>query len=153
MDCGLQILTATCVPLLPQILYKMCDTQQCDLFIVTSVYYIPIGAPSVKQNQNTPDPLSAIIISLVILYVLSSTLFCFIGSICGWVGHKHKASKSINNSQPAPLYEDVQPSFQGLAEDQKREFKTGGECCIRSSTIDKVVIIIIVKTVMTCTLL
>ena len=103
MDCGLQILTATCVPLLPQILYKMCDTQQCDLFIVTSVYYIPIGAPSVKQNQNTPDPLSAIIISLVILYVLSSTLFCFIGSICGWVGHKHKASKSINDSQSTPI--------------------------------------------------
>ena len=88
---------------------------------------IPLEAPSVKQNPNTP--LSAIIISSVILYVLSSTLFCFIGSICGWVGHKHKAmaSKNSNNSQPIPLYEDVQPSFPrsfpGLSEDQEREFK------------------------------
>ena len=76
-----------------------------------------------KQNQNTH--LSAIIISSVILYVSSSILFCFIGSICGWVGHKHKAmaSKNSNNSQPAPLYEDVQPSFPGLAKDQERDFK------------------------------
>ena len=101
----------------------MCDTQQCDLFIVTSVC-IPLEAPSVKQNQNTP--LSTIIISSAILYVLSSTLFCFIGSICGWVGHKHKASKgigSINDSQSAPLYEDVQPSFPDVAENQERELK------------------------------
>ena len=77
-----------------------------------------------KQNQNTP--LGAIIISSVILYVLSLTLFCFIGSICGWVGHKHKASKSINDSQFSSYlsdYEYVQPSFPGVAENQEREFK------------------------------
>ena len=28
-----------------------------------------------------------------------------------------------NNSQPVPLYEDVQPSLTSLAEDQGREFK------------------------------
>ena len=96
---------------------KMHNTQRYDIFIVTC---ISLEAPSMKQNQNTP--LGAIIISSVILYVLSLTLFCFIGSICGWVGHKHKASKTINNSQAAPLYEDVQPSFPGIEDNQEREF-------------------------------
>ena len=54
---------------------------------------------------------------------LSSIPFCFTRSICGWVGHKHKASKSINDCQSASLFKDVQPSFPGVADHQEREFK------------------------------
>ena len=32
-------------------------------------------------------------------------------------------SKSINDSQSAPLYEDVQSSFPDIAKNQEREFK------------------------------
>ena len=47
------------------------------------------------------------------------------------------ASKNSNNSQPAPLYEDVQPSFPGLAKDQERDFKQKENvACGPGSTID-----------------
>ena len=72
-----------------------------------------------RQNQNT---VTAIVISLVTVYVLSSVLFCLIGCACGWFGHKHRAKGSDKgtHSQPGPLYGDLQPTSIPEARDQER---------------------------------
>jgi hypothetical protein len=71
-------------------------------------YHICTETPPVGQNQNT-----AIIISLVIAYILSSVLIFIIGCACGWLGHKHRAKGSDKNTRfqaaSCPVYEDLQP--------------------------------------------
>ena len=66
-----------------------------------------------EQNQNTAF-VSAIVISMVVAYILSSVLIFIVGCACGWFGHKHKA-KGLDESTdpqatPGPTYEDLQPS-------------------------------------------
>ena len=74
-----------------------------------------------KQNQNA---VTSTVVSSVIVFILSSTLFFFIGCVCGWVGHKHKTKGSDKNitSQAAPVYEDLQPST-FTPQDQERAFE------------------------------
>ena len=77
-----------------------------------SVHYhnfLTTGIPSMKQNQNA---VTSTVVSSVIVFILSSTLFFFIGCFCGWFGHKHKTKGSDKNitSQAAPVYEDMQLS-------------------------------------------
>ena len=91
-----------------------------------SVHYhnhLTTGIPSVKQNQNA---VTSTVVSSLIVFILSSTLFFFIGCVCGWFGHKHKTkgSESDKNitSQAAPVYEDLQPST-FTPQDQERAFE------------------------------
>ena len=76
-----------------------------------------------KQNQNA---VTSTVVSSLIVFVLSSTLFPFIGCVCGWFGHKHKTkgSESDKNvtSQAAPVYEDLQSST-FTPQDQERAFE------------------------------
>ena len=52
--------------------------------------------------------------NLIIAVVISSTslsvLFFLLGCACGWFGHKYKSTctTQATDSQPAPLYEDLQ---------------------------------------------
>ena len=56
--------------------------------------------------------LTTTVVSLVFVFVLSSTLFLIIGCVCGWYCHKHKRSDKNNSQQAAPpLYEDLRPKF------------------------------------------
>ena len=57
-----------------------------------------------KQNQNA---VTLTVVSSLIVFILSSTLFFYIGCVCGWFGHKNKTKKSDKNitSQAAPVYE------------------------------------------------
>ena len=54
---------------------------------------------------------TAIVISTVVVYILSSVLIFIVGCACGWFGHKHKA-KGLDETTatPGPVYEDLQPS-------------------------------------------
>ena len=68
-----------------------------------------------EQNQNSTF-ITAIVISTIIAYILSSVLIFIIGCVCGWFGHKHKA-KGLDESThsqatpwPGPVYEDLQSS-------------------------------------------
>ena len=49
-------------------------------------------------------------VSSIIVVFLISTLFFFVGCVCGWFGHKHRQSAKTTISQPAPVYEDLQPT-------------------------------------------
>ena len=60
-------------------------------------------------------------VSSIIVFILSSALFFFIGCVCGWVGHKYKQSAKTTISQPAPVYEDLQPT--SVPENQERTFE------------------------------
>ena len=60
------------------------------------------------QDGNTV--ITAAVVSSIIVFILSSALFFFIGCVCGWFGHKHKQSAKTTTSQPAPVYEDLQPT-------------------------------------------
>ena len=59
--------------------------------------------------------------------VISAVVFFLLGSICGWFGHKYKdtavQAKSDKNasSEPAPLYEDLQPT--STPRDQGKAFE------------------------------
>jgi hypothetical protein len=67
----------------------------------------------VVQNQNTVA-ITAIVISTVTVYILSSILIFIIGCACGWVGHKHSTKEldkiTIPQGAPGPLYEELQAS-------------------------------------------
>ena len=64
-----------------------------------------------EQNQNTAF-VTAIVISMVIAYILSSVLIFIVGCACGWFGHKHKAKGNTHSQAvPGPVYEDLQPSM------------------------------------------
>ena len=69
--------------------------------------------PSMEQNQNTASTfVTAIVISTVVIYILSSVLIFIVGCACGWFGHKHKAKGlDENTATPGPVYEDLQPSM------------------------------------------
>ena len=55
------------------------------------------------------------------MFILSSVLFFFIGCVCGWFGHKHRQSAKTTISQPAPVYEDLQPT--SMPENRERAFE------------------------------
>ena len=76
------------------------------------------GIPSARQSQNA---VTIAVTSSLIVFTFSSTLFFIIGCVCGWFGHKHKTkgSDKSTHSQPAPLYEDLQPAT-SLPGDQKK---------------------------------
>jgi hypothetical protein len=65
----------------------------------------------VGQNRNRVA-VTAIVISTVIAYILSSVLIFIIGCACGWLGHKYrtKGLDETTNPQTAPVYEELQPS-------------------------------------------
>ena len=70
-------------------------------------------------NRNTV--ITAAVVSSIIVFILSSALFFFIGCVCGWFGHKHKQSAKTNIAQPAPVYEDLQPT--SMPENRERTFE------------------------------
>jgi hypothetical protein len=57
------------------------------------------------------DVIIPAVVSSIIVFIFSSTLFFLIGCICGWLGHKYKIKRSDKStpSQAAPVYEDLQP--------------------------------------------
>jgi hypothetical protein len=57
------------------------------------------------------DVVTPAVVSSIIVFIFSSTLFFLIGCACGWVGHKYKTNRSDKStpSQAAPVYEDLQP--------------------------------------------
>ena len=81
------------------------------------------------QDGNTI--ITAAVVSLIIVFVLSSSLFFFIGCVSGWVGHKRwQSAKTINGSDKntstqqslvAPVYEDLQPT--SMPENQEKAFE------------------------------
>jgi hypothetical protein len=74
------------------------------------LFNIAIETPPVEQNQSTA--VTAIVISTIIAYILSSALIFIIGCACGWLGHKHrtKGLDKTTNPQAAPVYEELQSS-------------------------------------------
>ena len=52
------------------------------------------------------------VVSSIIVFILSSSLFFIIGCVCGWFVHKHKSKGSDKNitsqAAPFPVYEDLQ---------------------------------------------
>ena len=110
MDHESQILPgirALVLVLLPQVKHMM----HKNIMIVSLIF--TTETPSVEQNQNTASSfVTAVVISIFIVYVLSSVLIFIVGCACGWFGHKHKA-KGLNENTtatPGPVYEDIQPS-------------------------------------------
>ena len=67
-----------------------------------------IVAPIMKR-----DVITTAVVSSIVIFIFSSTLFFILGCACGCVGHKYKTKRSDKNvhSQAAPLYEDLQPSM------------------------------------------
>ena len=61
------------------------------------------------------DVITTAVVSSIVVFIFSSTLFFILGCVCGWVGHKYKTKRSDKNThshcQAAPLYEDLQPSM------------------------------------------
>ena len=61
------------------------------------------------------DVITTAVVSSIVVFIFSSTLFFILGCVCGWVGHKYKTKWSDKNThshcQAAPLYEDLQPSM------------------------------------------
>jgi hypothetical protein len=76
------------------------------------LFNITTETSPVGQNQSTA--VTAIVISTVIVYILSSVLIFIIGCACGWVVHKHRTKgldKTTNpQAAPGPLYEELQSS-------------------------------------------
>ena len=57
--------------------------------------------PSMEQNQNTASTfVTAVVISTVVAYILSSVLIFIVGCACGWFGHKHKAKGLDESTDP-----------------------------------------------------
>ena len=58
------------------------------------------------------DVFTVAVISSIIIFILSSILFFFVGCASGWFCHKYKTCRSDkgSHSQAAPVYEDLQPS-------------------------------------------
>ena len=101
--------------------YPATEVTKFSLQSTTTISTNPVTNDTQAQNQNG---ITSTVVSLVIIFILSSTLFLFIGCVCGWFGHKHKtkgSDKSIT-SQAAPVYEDLQPSS-FMPQDQERAFE------------------------------
>ena len=107
----------------------MCTTAASGMMhnnVIGSLSHFTTETPSMGQNQNTAF-VTAIVISTVIVYILSSVLIFTIGCACGWFGHKHKANKgldentpSISQATPGPVYEDLQPSTSMQGDPQEK---------------------------------
>ena len=77
-------------------------------------------------NSSTVDQRP--IIAAVVSSVITAAVFFVLGCSCGWFGHKYKdniqtRSEKNTNSQPAPLYEDLQPAFTSQDQDKTFELK------------------------------
>ena len=120
MDHGFLIPPAIRVLLLPQV---RCMAVYAQLGLFTITVSIPhAGIPSVRQSQNA---VTIAVTSSLVVFIFSSTLFFIIGCVCGWFGHKHKTKGSDmnTNSQPGPLYEDLQPSTSLPGDQEKVAFE------------------------------
>ena len=58
--------------------------------------------------------------------VITAVIFFILGYASGWFGHKYRdhiqaKSEKNTNTQPAPLYEDLQPT--STSQDQERAFE------------------------------
>ena len=64
------------------------------------------------------------VVSLISVVILSRALFFLIGCVYGWFGHNRwQSAKTKGNtiSQPAPVYEDLQPT--SMPETRERVFE------------------------------
>ena len=68
------------------------------------------------------DVFTVAVISSIIVFIFSLTLFFFIGCASGWFCHKYKTSRSDkgSHSQAAPVYEDLQPSTSCIPGDREK---------------------------------
>jgi hypothetical protein len=71
------------------------------------------------------DVIIPAVISSIIVFIFSSTLFFLIGCACGWIGHKYKIKRSDKSppSQAAPVYEDLQPPMSTAQDREKATFE------------------------------
>ena len=71
------------------------------------------------------DVITAAVISSIIVFIVSSTLFFLIGCASGWFCHKYKTSRSnkSSHSQAVPVYEDLQPSTSIPGDREKATFE------------------------------
>ena len=85
--------------------------------------HLTTGIPTVKQSQ---DVVTTTIASSFTVFILSSTLFFFIGCVCGWFIHKYQTRRSDKNvnvrSQPTPPYEDLHLSTP-MPDDQDKVYE------------------------------
>ena len=67
------------------------------------------------------DVFRVAVISSIIVFIFSATLFFFIGCASGWFCHKYKTNRSDkgSHSQAAPVYEDLQLST-SIPEDREK---------------------------------
>ena len=66
------------------------------------------------------------IIAAVVSSVITAVVFFVLGCTSGWFGHKYKEniqtrSEKNTNTQPATLYEDLQPT--STSQDQEKAFE------------------------------
>ena len=66
------------------------------------------------------------IIATVVSSIITAVVFFVLGCASGWFGHKYKdniqtRSEKNTNSQPAPLYEDLQ--LTATSQDQEKAFE------------------------------
>jgi lipopolysaccharide export LptBFGC system permease protein LptF len=75
------------------------------------------------------DQNSIIAAAVVSSVVISAVVFFLLGCACGWLGHKYKGtinktkSDKNANSEPAPLYEDLQSTSIQSQTDQGKAFE------------------------------
>ena len=64
----------------------------------------------------------AAVISSIIVFIFSATLFFLIGCASGWFCHKYKTNQSdkSTHSQAAPVYEDLQLQPSSTSEAQEK---------------------------------
>jgi hypothetical protein len=81
------------------------------------IYIVGNSLPMMDRDIITPA-----VVSSVIVFIFSSTLFFFIGCACGWIGHKYKTNRSDKStlSQAAPVYEDLQPPMSMPGDPQEK---------------------------------
>jgi hypothetical protein len=71
------------------------------------------------------DVIVPAVVSSIIVFIFSSTLFFLIRCACGWIGHKYKTKRSDKStpSQAAPVYEDLQPQMSMPGDREKVTFE------------------------------
>ena len=87
------------------------------VYIILLFYSISGNSATVGQSP---------IIAAMVSSVITAVVFFVLGCASGWFGHKYKdniqaKSEKNNNTQPAPLYEDLQPK--STSENQERAFE------------------------------
>ena len=80
---------------------------------------------TVGNSSPVLNVITTAVVSSIIVFIFSSTLFFIIGCVCGWVGHKYKTKKSDEStgSQAVPLYEDLHPSASTPGDQEKVIFE------------------------------